>query len=240
MSGRCRTGILTCLVFALGACGAPFRDYWAGEIDAGLDVQTLEMAGTKRAPYRIQAGDTLSIKFYRNPELDTELVVRPDGMISLPLVDDEIAMGRTPQALGDAIEARYVGELAVPQVTVIVTEFGGQRVWVGGDVQTPGELELTPGLTLLASVQKAGGFLNSARVDQVILIRRGLDGKPLGRSIDLTDVYGGQHPEDDVLLEPFDIVVVPRSAVGNVNTFVELYITRNIPGGSFWAAFLNF
>lgn len=240
MSGMRRTTLLPFLLVALGACGAPFRDMWARPIDAGLQAETLETAGLKKTPYRIQPKDKLSIKFYRNPELDTELVVRPDGVISLPLIDDEPASGRTPKELGDALEARYHGELAVPQVTVIVTEFGGERIWVGGDVETPGELELTPGLTLMSSVIKAGGLLNSARVDQVILVRRDAQGKARARSFDLTDVHGGEHPEQDVLLEPYDMVIVPRSAVGNVNTFVELYITRNIPGGSFWAAFLNF
>jgi protein involved in polysaccharide export with SLBB domain len=226
--------VLGCLI---AACGAPFRDHHGGHIDGGLSVQTMATLPAP-APYQIQAGDELTIKFYRNPELDTDLIVRPDGMISMPLVDDIAAAGSTPQALGETLEARYAGELAVPDVTVIVKKFGGQRVWIGGDVETPGEFELTPGLSMAGAIQKAGGFKDSARVSQIVLIRRGADGKPRGTSIDLTDVVGGTHPEQDVVLAPYDIVVVRRSSVGNMNTFVDLYISRNIPASAYWAALL--
>jgi len=149
------------------------------------------------------------------------------------------AAGMTPHDLGRELERRYQGELAVPDVTIIVTKFGGQRVWIGGEVGAQGELELVPGLTLVSAIQKAGGFKNSARIEQVILIRRGADGTPRGTSLDLTEVYGGVHPEQDVALEPYDIVVVPKSAVGNVNTFMELYVTRNLPAGGVWMNFLG-
>jgi protein involved in polysaccharide export with SLBB domain len=225
------------LGLGLAACGAPFRDHYGGQIDGGLKVETLATPHVL-APYQIQAGDELSIKFYRNPELDTELIVRPDGMISLPVVDDVAAVGASPQALGETLEARYRGELAVPDVTVIVTKFGGQRVWIGGDIETPGEYELTPGLTMAGAIQKAGGFKDSARVSQIVLIRRGPDGRPRGASLDLTDVVGGKHPEQDVALSAYDIIVVRRSSVGNMNTFVDQYITKNIPASAYWAVLL--
>jgi protein involved in polysaccharide export with SLBB domain len=160
-------------------------------------------------------------------------------MISLPVVNDVQAAGITPQALGEALETGYRGELAVPDVTIIVTEFGGQRVWIGGDVETPGEFDLTPGLSLLGGIQKAGGFKDSARVHQVVLIRRDGEGRPRGTSLNLTDVYGGEHPERDIRLQAYDIVVVPRSSIGNMNTFVDQYITRMLPGGGVWAAFIG-
>jgi len=222
----------------MAACGAPFRDYTAGPIEGTLSVETLAAPRPAPQPYRLQRGDSLSVRFYRNPELNNDVIIRPDGMISLPVVHDIPAEGRTPQELSQNLEHRYAGELAVPDVTVIVTKFGGQRIWVGGEVTTQGELELVPGLTLLSAIQKAGGFRNSARISQVILIRRGSDGKPRGTSLDLTDVQGGTRPEQDVELEPYDVVVVPRSAVGNVNTFVEMYVTRNLPSGGIWLNFL--
>jgi polysaccharide export outer membrane protein len=239
MNGIRPSALAPLILLALGACGAPFGDVWGGHIDAGLRVQTLEQEALRRPPYLIQPGDTLSIKFYRNPELDTELTVRPDGMISLPVVNDVQAAGITPQALGEALETGYRGELAVPDVTIIVTEFGGQRVWIGGDVETPGEFDLTPGLSLLGGIQKAGGFKDSGRVHQVVLIRRDGEGRARGTSLDLTDVYGGEHPERDIRLQPYDIVVVPRSSIGNMNTFVDQYITRMLPGGGVWAAFIG-
>ena len=225
---------MSLMMVVIGGCGAPFRDRSAGPIAGTLAVQSLDAARPAAAPYRIQTGDSLAVRFYRNPELNNDVFVRPDGMISLPLVDDVQAAGMTAHELGRDIEERYQGELAVPDATVMVTKFGGQRIWIGGEVETQGELELVPGLTLLSAIQKAGGLKNSARIEQVILIRRDSDGRPSGASVDLTEVYGGVHPERDVALEPYDVVVVPKSAIANVNTFVEMYITRNLPAGGVW------
>jgi protein involved in polysaccharide export with SLBB domain len=224
------------LILGLVACGAPFHDSFIGPIDGTLDVTTMESPAPARPPYRIQPGDGLAIRFYRNPELNTDVTVRPDGMISLPLVDDVPAADRTPLALGGDLEARYTGELAVPDVTVIVTTFAAQKVFVGGEVETAGEQDLGAGLTMLSAIEKAGGFKNSARVNQVILIRRGEDGRPRGRSIDFEDIVSGEHPEGDVVLQAFDVVVVPKSSIANVNVFVEQYIARNIPVSPAWLA----
>jgi polysaccharide export outer membrane protein len=227
------------LMLAIAACGAPFRDHTRGPIKGTLTVDTLEKPSPSPEPYRIQRGDSLAIRFYRNPELNIDLVVRPDGMISLPLINDVAAADSSPDELGRHLEKLYKGELAVPDVAVIVTKFAGQRIYIGGEVTTPGELELASGLTLFGAITKAGGFKNTARVNQVILIRRTPSGKLGGTSLDLTEVQGGTHPERDVALEPYDIVVVPRSAVANVNTFMELYITRNLPAGGVWLNILS-
>jgi polysaccharide export outer membrane protein len=228
------------VLLALAACGTPFRDHTRGPIKGTLNAESLTLEAGRPAPppYRIQRGDALAIRFYRNPELNIDLVVRPDGMISLPLINDVAAADATPQELGRHLEELFTRELAVPDVAVIVTKFAGQRIYVGGDVTTPGEQELPTGLTMFGAITKAGGFKNSSRVNQVILIRKDKDGKLGGASFDLTDVQGGTHPERDVMLEPYDIVVVPRSAVGNVNTFMETYITRNLPAGGVWLNFL--
>jgi polysaccharide export outer membrane protein len=231
--------LLVLLTITVTGCGAPFRDDFASPIDGTLTVQPMDTPRPAAPPYLIQNGDSLAIRFYRNPELNNDVVVRPDGMISLPLIDDVPAEGLTPQDLGKNLEGRYQGELAVPDVTVIVSKFGGQRVFVGGEVDKTAELDLVPGLTVLSAIMKAGGFKNSARIDQVILIRREADGKPKGTSLDLTDVVGGTHPEQDVELRPYDIVVVPRSTVSDVNTFMDLYITRNLPFGPLWIRLLT-
>ena len=233
-----RRVVTTLLILTLAACGQPFRDHMRGPIKGTLQADNLEAGYPPPPPYRIQRGDSLAIRFYRNPELNIDLVVRPDGMISLPLINDVAAADTSPQDLGRKLEGLYKSELAVPDVAVIVTKFAGQRIYIGGEVTTPGEQELPAGLTMYGAIVKAGGFKSSARLNQVILIRKCGDGKLGGKSFDLTEVHGGTHPEFDVALEPYDIVVVPRSAVGNVNTFMELYITRNLPAGGVWLNFL--
>jgi protein involved in polysaccharide export with SLBB domain len=95
-------------------------------------------------------------------------------------------------------------------------------------------------MTLFQAIQKAGGFKDDARKSQVILIRRHGDEPPRGTSIDLAEVESGLFPGVDVELAPYDVVHVPRSSVGNMNLFVEQYITRNLPGGFWWANALFF
>jgi protein involved in polysaccharide export with SLBB domain len=195
-------------------------------------VPTLEesiQAPVAAAPYRIDAGDSLQVRFYRNPELDQLVVVRPDGYVSLPFVDDVKVAGKTPQEVDVDLTQRYRGELAVPDVSVIVQGFGGQRIYVGGEVGGEGVHPLVGGLTLYQAIDQAGGFLDTAHRRQVIVIRKGPDGRPTGHSIDLRQVEHGTEPEKDILLQPYDIVYVPKSKIANVNLFIQQYIRGLLP-----------
>jgi polysaccharide export outer membrane protein len=181
------------------------------------------------APYVLQPGDVLAVKFYRVPELNEEVTIRPDGMISLQLVNEVRAAGLTPAALDDELKRRYATELASPEVAVIVKTPASARVYVGGEVGKQGVLQLTAGLTLYQAIQDAGGFAKTAHRKEVILIRRGPDGVPTGRSIDVRPIQTGAHPEEDVPLQPYDVVFVPRSKIANVDVFVEQYIRNALP-----------
>jgi protein involved in polysaccharide export with SLBB domain len=179
--------------------------------------------------YVLQAGDLLTIKFYHNPELNEDVVVRPDGMISLQLVGDIKAAGVSPADLSQTLKEKYTGELALPAISVIVRTMSTQRVYVGGEVVKPGVLTLDNGLTLFQAIQVAGGFTPIAHRKQVVLIRKASDGRPVGYAVDSRLISSGEHPEQDIALVPFDVVYVPRSKVGDMNKFVELYIRNNLP-----------
>ena len=179
-------------------------------------------------PYRLQVGDQLAVRFYFNPELNETLVVRPDGMISLQLIGDVEAGGHTPEALAAAITQRYTGELANPKVTVIVQQFGS-RVYVGGEVGKQGVVPLSGGLTLFQAIQEAGGFLTTAHLKQVILIRKGPDAHPVGYAIDVRPIANGERPDQDVFLQPYDVVFVPMSKIANIDLFVKQYIRDLLP-----------
>ncbi len=181
------------------------------------------------APYVVVAGDELAIKFYKNPELNEDVVVRPDGMISLQLVDDVPAAGRTPSELGADLKQRYAKELAEPSISVIVRKTAGDRIYVGGEVGKQGVINLTGGLTLFQAIQAAGGFTKTAHRKQVVLIRRTPDGKAIGRSIDVRPVQTGERPQDDVVLAVNDVIFVPRSKIADVDVFVEQYIRDALP-----------
>jgi protein involved in polysaccharide export with SLBB domain len=181
------------------------------------------------APYVLQPGDVIAVKFYRVPELNEEVTIRPDGMISLQLVNEVQAAGLTPAALDAELTRRYATELASPEVSVIVKTPVSARVYVGGEVGKQGVLQLIGGLTLFQAIQDAGGFAKTAHRKQVILIRKGPDGVPIGRSIDVRPIQTGVHPEEDIPLRPYDVVFVPRSKIANVDVFVQMYIRDALP-----------
>jgi polysaccharide export outer membrane protein len=178
--------------------------------------------------YVIQIADHLGVKFYQNADLNEEVIVRPDGKISLQLVGDIQAAGREPTALAAAIEDAYRAEFTSPRVTVLVRELGG-KVYVGGEVGKPGVVPLSANLTLVQAVQQAGGFLPTAHLSQVVLIRRDSDGHPVGYALDVRPVIGGRAPADDVPLQSFDVAFVPSSKIADVNLWVKQWIRDNLP-----------
>lgn len=179
--------------------------------------------------YRIQIGDTLDVKFYYNPELNDSVTVRPDGRISLQLAPEVMAAGQTPKELAGQLQERYRGELRNPQVTIIVRNFGSQRVFVDGEVGTPSLVTLTGPLTVMQSIAEAGGMRETARVNEVLVIRRTAVRKPQVMTVNLENVINGTDLGQDIYVMPFDIVYVPRSPIANVNLWVDQYIRRNIP-----------
>jgi protein involved in polysaccharide export with SLBB domain len=179
--------------------------------------------------YVVAVGDQLGIKFYKSPELNEDVIVRPDGMISLQLVDDVPAAGRTPSDISADLRRRYSKELAAPAISVIVRKLEGDRIYVGGEVGKQGVIHLVAGLTLFQAIQEAGGFTKTAHRKDVVLIRRTPDGKAIGREIDVRPVQQGDRPQDDVVLAANDVIFVPRSKIANVDVFVEQYIRDALP-----------
>lgn len=176
------------------------------------------------APYLIQPGDQLDIKFFYNPELNETVTVRPDGKISLQLVDEIQAADLAPAALDKVLTEKYAYELKKPMITVIVRSFGGQRIYVGGEVNRQGLLTLAGAMTPLQAVFNAGGFMETANPASAIIIRKGLDNRPVPIEINLDDAMEGKIGSADFLLQPDDVVYVPKSAIAKANKFVNQYI----------------
>lgn len=217
---------MAALSLLAAACG-PHRGYAPYDTVPTLATERYDI--TRLPEYRLQVGDELAVKFYRNPELDQLIRIRPDGKISLPFIDEIECAGMTPAELDREITRRFVGELAVPDITVIVTQLGGHRVYVDGEVVRPNMVPLAGGMTMLGAISSAGGFTPRAIREQVILIRRDASGEPVGHAVDLKKVIFGKSPEGDVLLQPFDIVYVPRSKIANANLWVQQYIRDMLP-----------
>jgi protein involved in polysaccharide export with SLBB domain len=184
---------------------------------------------TAPEPYRIQPGDELEIRFFHTPEQNLTLPVRPDGCISLPLVYELAVAGRTVEEVRRELVARCSQELAEPEIAVIVRSFSGYLVHVGGEVDAPGVLQLTGPRTVLQAVFEAGGFMPSASPADVRVLRRASDGHHELMLADLASFLAGEDAKGNFLLQPYDIVFVPPSAIGDVNRWVDLYLRKNLP-----------
>jgi protein involved in polysaccharide export with SLBB domain len=185
-----------------------------------------------RAPgpeYRIQIGDRLEIKFFYSPELNEQVIVRPDGRISLQLIPELEVTNLTLAMLAKQLTERYAADLNQPQVTVMVREFGTQRVFVDGEVGTPGMVPILGRMTALQAISQAGGMKDTARSTEVIVIRRGPGDAPVAFKADLKKARDGGDLAQDVILAPLDIIYVPRSRIANVNLFVDQYIRKVLP-----------
>jgi len=198
------------------------------------NLTPLDQAGTQNLlypgqEYRIQAGDQLDIKFYYNPELNELVTVRPDGRISLQLVHEIMAAGLTPAELTGVLKEKYAVEVKQPEITVIVRLFGGQQIYVGGEVNKPGAFNLIGSMTVLQSISLAEGLKDTARTKEMVIVRRGVDNKPLIMTINLKKVIDGTDMSQDIILKPFDIVFVPKSSVAEVNVWIDQYIRKNLP-----------
>ena len=191
-----------------------------------IKPETTGVAATSQKPqdYVIQPGDELEIKFFYNPEINEKVTVRPDGKISLQLVDEVPAAGLKPIQLDEVLTRKYSEELKNPMLTVIVRSFISQRIYVGGEVTTEGLVNLSAGMTPLQAVLNAGGFKETANPESAIVIRKGKDNRPVPIQMNLNDVIYGKSDSADFLLQPNDIVYVPKSAIAKVNKFVNQYI----------------
>lgn len=179
--------------------------------------------------YRIQAGDLLDIKFFYNSELNEQVHVRPDGRISLQLAPEIMAAGVTPAALTEQLRNKYAAVIKTPEIVVMVKSFSNQRVYVDGEVMKPGVIALTDPTTVMQAISQVGGFKDSARKNEVIVVRRAADGKAVSTVIDVEKIIDGTEMRQDIALLPYDVVYVPKSAISDVNVWIDQYIRKNIP-----------
>lgn len=180
-------------------------------------------------PYLVQAGDDLLVRFILTPELNEEVIVRPDGKISTAVAEEVQAAGRTVPAIAEDLRNQYRKELTNPRLNIVVKSFMPTRVYVAGEVTAPGEYtSVGPSPTLSQAIARAGGMKVSGSTERVFLIRRGADDKPQSLGTRYNDVIDGRDPQADIRLEPYDVVYVPRSGIAqaylNWNQFVQQFV----------------
>lgn len=179
---------------------------------AAAPAQTSPASGmptANDASYVIGPNDELSVSVWEQPDLSRAVPVRPDGMISLPLVNDIKAAGKTPMQLMNALVEKYA-TLGVksPLVTVTVTAIKSQFIYILGQVGHAGTFPLVPGMTVVQAIASAGGLTLFAHQNK-IEIRRNENGQTVRLAFNYKEVMKGVHPEQDIVLKPNDTIFVP-------------------------------
>jgi polysaccharide export outer membrane protein len=158
--------------------------------------------------YKIGPQDVLRIDVWKEAEISRIAPVRPDGRISLPLVNDVQAAGLTATQLAAVISDGLKKYITNPQVTVGVTEINSRRVYVTGEVTKPGAFALLPNMTVLQALSSSGGFSQFAKIKSIYVLRTE-DGKQVRHPFNYKEVVSGKKPELNIQLLPGDVIVVP-------------------------------
>lgn len=157
--------------------------------------------------YIIGASDAISVSVFKEPALSATVLVRPDGMISVPLLGDVPAAGKTPMQLAAEITEKLKKFIEDPNVTVILTEMNSKRVYLIGEVGRTGPLEMTPGMTLLQAIATAGGLSDFANTKKIYILRRE-DGQQKKIPVHYKQALRGDLSLN-LPLKPGDTIVVP-------------------------------
>ena len=181
-------------------------------------------------PYFLQIGDSMDIKVRLNPELNESVIIPPDGIISTTMAEDVMAYGHTTKELRKALTAQYSRELNAPKLSIIMRSFAPNRIYVAGEVTSPGEFVTAgPSLTLLQAIARAGGLKNSASPDNIVVIRHKHGEAPKAYLVDYEDAKTGRDPASDVHLAAYDVVFVPRSDIADVYTYFQQFVQQFLP-----------
>ena len=186
----------------------------------GAKPATTTLTGTRPPEYRIGILDELEIRFYYHERFNEKIIVRPDGRITLENVGDIYVAGITPIALDQLITDAYANIVYDPQVTVFVRKFASQSIYVIGEVDHPGVVEIRPDMTVLQALAAAGGPVSGARLKSVILLRRDESGKLNGSRLNMSREAIKVAETDDPYLLPQDVIFVPKTFIASVNDFL--------------------
>ena len=160
------------------------------------------------AGYTIGSEDVLNVVFWREPDMSAEVVVRPDGKISLPLLNDVAATGLTPDQLRAVLAEQARKFIAEPSVSVVVKEIHSRKVFITGNVERPGPYGIGSSMTVLQLIALAGGLREYADSKHIVITRTD-NGKSIGVPFNYNDVSKRKNLQQNIELKPGDVVIVP-------------------------------
>jgi polysaccharide export outer membrane protein len=201
----------------------------ATSVSFGMQAQTpvpaqrprLTAFGTEDR-YLLHPGDVLDIEYRYTPEFNQTVSVQPDGYISLQMGGDLKVAGRNLEQVRNLILARARTRLESPELTVVLKEFQKPYVVVAGEVVQPGKFELRENLTAIQAVLLAGGFKDSAKSSQILVFRKLNADTAEVRSLNFRTLKRTSDLENDLTLQPGDMILVPRNRISKIERYVRL------------------
>jgi len=180
----------------------------SGQLQASIKQPSGGVPATQDPNYIIGPQDVIDISVWKEPDFSRSVPVRPDGKISLPLLNDVQAAGLTPTQLGTQITTNLTKYVTDPQVTVIVSQINSQRIYILGEVARAGTFTLIPEMNVLQALSNAGGVTAFANSKKIYILRQD-NGKQQKIFFNYKDVISGKDHGQNIVLRPGDTIVVP-------------------------------
>jgi polysaccharide biosynthesis/export protein len=159
--------------------------------------------------YTVKPGDTLQVSVWKEPDLQGPVLVRPDGMFSFPLAGQMDARNKTVAELQQELTTKLKKYISDPVVTVSIAEIKGNKVYVIGQVQKPGDFVVNPRVDVMQALSMAGGATPFAALGDIMILRRSDTGQQQALPFKYTDVVRGRNLQQNIILQAGDVVVVP-------------------------------
>jgi polysaccharide export outer membrane protein len=175
---------------------------------AAVSQEQKDLTAKRETTYVIGPEDVLDVKVWKEPDVSRTVPVRPDGKISLPLLNDVQAAGLEPMQLQAVITQGLKKFISDPQVTVIVMQINSRRIYILGEVARPGAFPMLPNMTVLQALSTAGGFSQFAKLSAIYVLRTE-NGHQVTLPFNYKEVVRGVRPEQNIALKPGDTLVVP-------------------------------
>lgn len=184
--------------------------------------------------YLLGVGDELAITFPAARGYDYKTPVTPSGTISVPSGVELVAVGRTVGELKSAIEEAMVGFLREPAASVVVQTIAKKPIFVIGEVERPGVVDTPWTLSISMVLAEAGGLKSSGKPSSVMVVRSFGLNEPMAFRVDVSKVLSGRDLSQDVQLQAYDVVYVPKSVIGQIDEFVDLFFDQIAPAQLFY------
>lgn len=226
-----RTGLLLAVFGAVLCCVCGCAGTDGG---ATVDVADYERPAVDPGGYRLRIGDSVLVVFQGDRTLDYVVPISPAGTIGVPSGGEVLAAGRTVEEVRVDVEAVMAELLLDPRASIVLETVGEQPVYVLGEVHAPGAVSSPGMMTVSMALAEAGGMLSSGKPSSVMVVRTTGVPEAVAIRVDVSKVLSGGDLSQDLPLEPYDVVFVPKSVIGKVGEFVDLFFTSIAPAQLFY------